>query len=91
MAGGYAASQLGKAVAQALGLESLGINTAPGGGLGLGTYLTRNLYVSASQESSGTYGHRATMGYYLTPDLELETSTSTTQGNQVTLEWTKEY
>jgi translocation-and-assembly-module (TAM) inner membrane subunit TamB-like protein len=91
MAGGYAASQLGKAVAQALGLESLGINTAPGGGLGLGTYLTRNVYVSASQESSGTYGHRATMGYYLTPDLELETSTSTTQGNQVTLEWTREY
>jgi len=31
------------------------------------------------------------MGYYLTPDLELETSTSTTQGNQVTLEWTREY
>jgi hypothetical protein len=91
MAGGYAASQVGKAVAQALGLESLGINVAPGGGLGLGTYLTQSLYVSASQESSGAYGHRATMGYYLMPDLELETSTSTTQGNEVTLEWTKEY
>ena len=91
MAGGYAASQLGKAVAQALGLETLGVNVAPGGGLGLGTYLTQNVYVSASQETGGTYGHRASLGYYITPHLELETSASTTQGNQITLEWSKEY
>ena len=91
MAGGYAASQLGKAVAQALGLETLGINVAPGGGLGLGTYLMQNVYVSASQEAGGTYGHRASLGYYITPHLELETSASTTQGNQITLEWSKDY
>lgn len=91
MAGGYAASQLGKAVAQALGLETLGVNVAPGGGLGLGTYLMQNVYVSASQETAGTYGHRASLGYYITPHLELETSASTTQGNQITLEWSKEY
>ena len=65
---------------------------APGGGLGLGTYLMQEYcYVSASQETAGTYGHQASLGYYITPHLELETSASTTQGNQITLEWTKKY
>jgi hypothetical protein len=48
-------------------------------------------YVGRASRNKGSYGHRASLGYYITPHLELETSASTTQGNQITLEWSKEY
>ncbi len=47
MAGSYAASQVGQAVAQALGLGELGVTTNSGG-VGISRYLTQNVYVSAS-------------------------------------------
>jgi autotransporter translocation and assembly factor TamB len=92
MAGGYAAGQLGQAIAQSLGLETLGIGTTPGG-LGVSHYLTQNIYISASQATTGTTGQNASVSFYLTPHLELDTSASTRTrtGNQIELNWEREY
>jgi translocation and assembly module TamB len=90
MAGGYAASQVGQAVAQALGLSDLGV-TANSAGVGFGRYLTKNVYVSATQSSSNMRDRRAEIQYYLTPTINLNTSASTNYGNEIKLQWHKEY
>ncbi len=93
MASGYVAAQVGKSIAQALGLEALGVNVSQSG-VGFGNYLTKNVYVSASQETNPSApGRAAALTYYLTPHLELETSASTNSsvGNQIELNWKKEY
>jgi len=90
MAGGYAAAQVGRAVAQALGLGELGVTTTSGG-VGLGRYLTRNLYVSATQSSANMQDRRADIQYYLTPEVTLDSSASTNYGNEIKLQWHKEY
>jgi translocation and assembly module TamB len=93
MAGGYAAAQVGQSIAEALGLESLGIDMSQTGAIGFGNYLTQNVYVSATQSTTGTPGRGASITYYLTPHLELNTSASTNSsvGNQIELNWKKEY
>jgi autotransporter translocation and assembly factor TamB len=90
MAGGYAAAQIGQAVSQALGLGELGVSTTSGG-LGIGRYLTQNLYVSASQSSANMQDRRAEVQYYLTPEVTLDSSASTNYGNEIKLQWHKEY
>ncbi len=90
MAGGYAASQVGAAVAQALGLGELGVTTGSGG-VGFGRYLTKNVYVSASQSASDMQDRKAEIQYYLTPSINLSTSASTNYGNEIKLQWHKEY
>ena len=93
MAGGYTAAQVGQSIAQALGLEAPGVNVSEGGAIGFGNYLTQDIYISASQETTGTPGRKASLNYYLTPHLELDTSASTNSklGNQIELNWKKEY
>ncbi len=90
MAGSYAASQVGQAVAQALGLGELGVTTSSSG-VGFGRYLTQNVYVSASQSASNMQDRKAEMQYYLTPSINLGTSASTNYGNEIKLQWHKEY
>jgi len=90
MAGGYAASQVGQAVAQALGLGELGVTTGSGG-VGFGRYLTKNVFVSASQSASDMQDRKAEIQYYLTPEINLGTSASTNYGNEIKLQWHKEY
>jgi autotransporter translocation and assembly factor TamB len=90
MAGGYAAAQIGHAVAQALGLSELGVTTTSGG-VGLGRYITKNLYVSATQSSANMQDRRAGFQYYITPNITINSSASTNYGNEVTLQWQKEY
>jgi translocation and assembly module TamB len=93
MAGGYAAAQLAQSIAQALGLEALELNVSESGAIGFGNYVTQDIYISASQETTGTPGRKASLTYYLTPHLELDTSASTNSnvGNQIELNWKKEY
>ena len=90
MAGGYAASQIGQAVAQSLGLGELGVTTNSGG-VGLGRYLIQNVYVSASQSASNMQDRKAEIQYYLTPSVSLDTSASTNYGNEIKLQWHKDY
>jgi translocation and assembly module TamB len=90
IAGGYAASQIGQAVAQSLGLSSLGV-TASSSGVGLGRYITSNIYVSATQSAANMRDRRAEVQYYITPHLNLNTSASTNYGNEIKLQWHKDY
>ncbi len=90
MAGGYAAAQIGHAVAQALGLGELGVTTTSGG-VGLGRYITKNLYVSATQSSANMQDRRAEIQYYITRNITINSSASTNYGNEITLQWHKEY
>jgi len=90
MAGGYAASQIGQAVAKSLGLGELGVTTNSSG-VGIGRYLTRNVYVSASQSASNMQDRRAEIQYYLTPSVSLDSSASTNYGNEIKLQWHKDY
>jgi autotransporter translocation and assembly factor TamB len=90
MAGGYAASQIGAAVAKSLGLENLGVTTNSAG-VGLGRYLTKNVYVSATQSSSDMRDRRAQIQYYIRPDVSVSTSASSEYGNQIELQWHKDY
>lgn len=93
MAGGYAASQLGQSIAHALGLQDLGMSVTQQGGVGFGHYVTQDVYISASQEAASTRNNKASVNYYLTPHLELDTSASTNSnvGNQIELNWKKDY
>lgn len=90
MAGGYAASQVGQAVAQALGLQTLGLGVSQSG-VGFNRYVTQNAYISATQGTTNPTNRQASFNYYLTHDLQLNTSTSTNNGNQIELIWQKEY
>lgn len=92
MAAGVATSQIGKAAAQALGLQDLGVTTSAGG-VGVGHYIGNNVYVSGSQATTSGQGQQGSVSLYLTPDLRLDTSASTNAqvGNQIELKWHKEY
>src|SRR5262249_45283860 len=83
---GMAASQAGRAIADSLGLEDVGVTTTETGGVGVGRYVTQNIYVSASQETVDPRKRRGTVSYYLTPEININTSTSTGQGNQIELQ-----
>jgi len=90
MAGGYAASKIGQAVAQSLGLGELGVTTNSSG-VGFGRYLTKDIYVSASQSASNMQDRKAQIQYYLTPSVSLDSSASTNYGNEIKLQWHKDY
>ncbi len=90
MAGGYAASQIGQAVAQSLGLGELGVTTNSGG-VGLGRYLTKNIYVSASQSAANVSDRRAEIQYHIIPSVNLDASASTNYGNEIKLQWHKDH
>jgi len=47
------------------------------GGVGFGRYMTQDVYISASREAASTRINKASVNYYLTPHLELDTSAST--------------
>jgi len=86
-----AASQAGRAIADSLGLEDVGITTTEAGGIGVGRYASENIYISASQETVDPRKRQGTVSYYLTPEVNINTSTSTGYGNQIELQWHKDY
>ncbi len=96
IAGGYAASTVGKSVAQALGLGSIQIGVQAGQA-SVGKYITQNIYVSASQsinpggpQTPGQAAQQAAIRYYITPHWDLETTTSRIS-SQINLNWHTQY
>jgi translocation and assembly module TamB len=100
IAGSYAANEIGQSVADALGLKTLQF-TVDSGMASVGTYLTQDVFLSASQNLApqtqqipGQASQKATITYYLTRHLSVDTSQSrTTLGNdsQVNLTWHTQY
>jgi translocation and assembly module TamB len=95
MAGGYAAGQVGQAVAQSLGLQDLGIQlsgvSTTGGALGFGRYIGENTYVSASEDLGGTQGRKVSLQYFILRWLSMISSTSSKGGSEIDLNLTKQY
>lgn len=102
MAAGFAASQIGQAVASSMGLQSLGLQLSDigtsGGSVGIGHYLGENTYVSASQ----TIGAGATSAaspnvanvsvqYFITHWLSITTKTASDGSHEIDLSIIKQY
>jgi translocation and assembly module TamB len=82
IAGSYAANAIGQSVADALGIKALQFSVE-NGMAAVDTYLTQDVFLSAShnvapqtQPIPGQPNQKATITYYLTPHLELDTSQS---------------
>ena len=86
-----AAAQIGKAVSDALGLESLGDVSFSGGQVRFGRYVGGKTYFSLSQEIAGKMGGEVSLEYQLTPQLRID-ATATASGNSgVDIIWHKRY
>ena len=100
MAGSYAANEIGQSVADALGLKALQFSVESGMA-SVGTYLTQDVFLSASQNVApqsqqipGEASQKATITYYLTRNLSVDTSQSRTSlGNnsELNLTWHTQY
>ncbi len=92
---GFAAGVLGKAVSEALGLESLGVDMRDidltGGRVGIGRYLLPNLYVSVTQGLGEDQGNEVTAEYYLTRRWKVVTSTDSLGNSGADLIWQTPY
>ena len=93
--GGFAAAQIGAAVARSLGLESLGIDPGDldfsGGRIGYGRYLGERTYVTLSQELAGERGQKATLEYQIFNDWKIESSTTSKGASEIGIIWQKRY
>jgi autotransporter translocation and assembly factor TamB len=91
MAAGAAASTIGQSVASSLGLQSAGI-TVGSGGVGFGKYVTKNTYVSASQNlSGGPQARKASVQYYFMRWLSIKTSMLADGSSEIFLNISKQY
>jgi translocation and assembly module TamB len=100
IAGSYAANQIGQSVADALGLQALQFSVE-NGMAAVGTYLTQDVFLSASQnvapqaqQTPGQASQKATISYYLTKHIQIDTSESRSDlGNasELNLTWHTQY
>ena len=92
---GYAAEQIGKSVSQALGLDKLGVGLQNidirGGGIGFGRYLTKGLHVSVAQDLTKKGERKVSMEYQLSPNWQVDTSTSSGGASEAHILWQKRY
>jgi autotransporter translocation and assembly factor TamB len=98
MAAGAAAATIGKEISQSLGLESLGFDLsgvgAGGNEVGFGRYVTRDIYVSASQDVSGVNGkpaRKVTVQYYIMRWLSIATSNLSDGSSEISISLSKQY
>jgi len=95
VAGSFAAQELGRSISDALGLDHLGIDIRQvdirGGTVGFGTYLTEKTYVAIDQDISGRGGTKATIEYSITPNWQVQTSTSSAGNSEGGILWRKRY
>ena len=87
----FAAAQIGRAVSNALGLESLGVDIRDGSQVRFGHYIGGQTYVSASQEISGEHNREFRVEYQLTPQIKIDATTTVSGNNGVDIIWHKRY
>jgi translocation and assembly module TamB len=93
--GGFAATKIGQAVAEALGLQNLGVDIGAidfsGDEVRFGQYVGRDTFISFSQEISGKHGREISAEYQITPNWKLSVSSSTAGSDGIDLIWYKRY
>jgi len=91
MAAGVAASTIGQALSSSLGLQDLGIDlnsSAGNGGVSFGRYAGKNIYISATQS---TTGRKASIQYYVSRWVSITTSTNSDGSSEIFLNLTRQY
>jgi autotransporter translocation and assembly factor TamB len=90
MAAGAAASTIGQSLASTLGLENLGldVNSSSGNGVGIGRYIGKNTYLSASE---GTTGNKVSIQYYIKRWVSITTSTNSDGSSEIFLNLITQY
>ena len=92
---GFAAATLGKAVSEALGLQSLGFDLSDvsftGGQLRFGRYIGPRTYVAVSQEVSGELEREVTVEYQIMQNWRVGATTSTNGNSGADIIWHKRY
>ena len=88
---GFAAAQIGKAVSDALGLESLGDVSFSGGQVRFGRYVGGKTYFSLSQEIAGKMGGEVSLEYQLTPQIRIDATANASGNSGVDIIWHKRY
>jgi translocation and assembly module TamB len=93
--GGFAATKIGQAVAESLGLQNLGVDIGSidfsGDSVRYGQYVGGDTFVSVSQEISGKYGREVSAEYQITPNWRFSVSSRTEGPDGVDLIWQKRY
>ena len=90
---GFAAATIGSAIAEAIGLDSLGFGDIgiSGDRVGLGRYIGRRTYVTVNQELAGERGQEASIEYQLAPDWKVGSTTTSKGSSDVEVIWHKRY
>jgi translocation and assembly module TamB len=93
--GGFAATKIGQAVAESLGLQNLGVDIGSidfsGEAVRFGQFVGRDTFISFSQEVSGKYGQEISVQYHITSEWKLSVSSSTTGPDGIDLIWSRRY
>ncbi|HXV79598.1 MAG TPA: translocation/assembly module TamB domain-containing protein [Candidatus Binatia bacterium] len=93
--GGFAATKIGQAVAESLGLQNLGVDIGSidfsGDAVRYGQYVGGDTFISVSQEISGQYGREVSAEYQITREWKFSVSSSTTGPDGADLIWQKRY
>lgn len=92
---GYAASELGRSVSDALGLDHLGIDIRQvdfeGGSVGAGRYIAEDTYLAIEQSVTGDAGTEVRVEHHLTPTLRLHSATGSEGDSEAGFLWRKRY
>lgn len=87
---GYVAADLRQSVAERLGLDSLEFDVAERR-LGVGKYVTKDIFVSTSQQFGAQQKQEVSIEYQLDTDWQLKASTSSHGDSGIDLFWHKRY
>ena len=93
-AGAAALDTLGSAVGPALPIENFTVSatdSGDGASVGLGHYVTQDVYVQYDQDVTGAGGSRVRLDWKLTRRWSIETRVSTDGGSSADLIWTYDY
>ena len=90
---GFAAANIGSAIAEAIGLDGLGFGDIGfnGGRVGFGRYIGRRTYVTVNQELAGERGQAVSVEYQLAPDWKIGSSTNSKGSSEAEIIWHKRY
>lgn len=88
---GFAAANIGSAIAESIGLNDLGDIGFNGGRLGFGHYIGSWTYVTVNQEIAGERGQEVAVQYQLTPDWKIGSTTTSNGSSGVEIIWQKRY
>ncbi|MEW6297678.1 MAG: translocation/assembly module TamB [Thermodesulfobacteriota bacterium] len=87
---GYVAADLRQSVAERLGLDSLELDVAEGR-FGVGKYVTKDVFVSTSQQLGDQQKQEVSLEYQLDTDWQLKASTTSQGDSSIDLFWHKRY